>query len=122
MFSSLSYFNIFYSVVYAIVYLRNATFTSFVGMALIILFNWLALLAFQKDEYRWKWHHFAVASVVIYYIGFFAYGWYNILNGIIEAEFLSNDSLFYLISTALLCVAVVFHLVQFFRMNLRERG
>lgn len=110
MMQKLSSLNIILAMVYVLVYLKSGTFNSTAGIFMTILFNWLGLRGFQLDEYRWKIWHYFIALWVMYFIGTLAYGTINILKSSITYNFISVDTLTYLVVNFVFCALVV---VQF---------
>ncbi len=119
MLQKLSYFNLILGIIYVLVYLKSGTFNSTAGILMIIVFNWLCLRSFQLDEYKWKGWHYLTAIWSLYYIGTLLYGAFHILNAAITFDFVSNDTLIFLIMSFGLSIAVLTHLVIYFLKNFK---
>lgn len=116
----LSSLNIVLAIVYVLVFLKSGTFNSTAGIFMIIVFNWLGLRSFQLDDYRWRIWHYLTGIWSLYYIGILVYGEVNILSAAIEFDFISNDTLMYLIINFLFCVSVGVHLVLYMYKNYQQ--
>lgn len=121
MLQKLSYFNLFLAIIYAVVYLKNGTFTSTSGILAIVVFSWLAMRSFQLDDYRWKIWHYPFALWSLYYAGLLAYGLYNVIVPAITYGFISNENIIYIVLTALLVVGVPWHAIGYFLKNLKTQ-
>ncbi|TCC93581.1 hypothetical protein EZ428_02075 [Pedobacter frigiditerrae] len=120
MLQKLSYFNLILAVVYLLVYLKSGTFNSTAGIFVIIVFSWLCLRSYQLDNYIWKVWHYLTGAWGLYFIGTIIYGIFNIVGPAIEYNFMSNDTLTYLIIGVVFCVSVLTHIIIYFLKNYKE--
>jgi hypothetical protein len=120
MLQKLSYFNLILAIVYLLMYLKSGTFNSTAGIFVIIVFNWLCLRSYQLDDYKWKIWHYLTGLWSLYFIGTIIYGIFNIVAPAIEYNFISNDTLTYLIIGVAFSVSVVAHVILYFLRNYRE--
>jgi len=118
MLQKISYFNLMFAIVYVLVYLKNGTLNSTVGIFMIIVFNWLGLRSFQLDDYSWKIWHYLTGLWSLYYAGFVLYGVINILISSFEYNFISNDARIFLVLSFVFVIAVIVHFVVYFLKNL----
>ena len=109
----LSSLNIILSVIYMLVYLKSGTFNSTAGILAIIVFNWLGLRSFELDTYKWGIWHYLTGVWSLYFIGTLIYGAVNILSAAIEFDFISNDTLWYLVVNFVFCVFVIAHVTSY---------
>jgi hypothetical protein len=114
MLQRLSYFNLFLAVVYLVVYLRNSTLSAVAGILVIIIINWLCLLSFEKDDYKWAFWHYLISIGCLYFIGTLGYGLINIISASVEFDFITIDNLIYVTVTFALCVSVILQLILYF--------
>jgi hypothetical protein len=117
MLQKLSYFNLILAIIYLLVYLKSGTFNSTAGIFVIIVFSWLYLRSYQLDNYKWKIWHYVTGLWVLYFTGTIIYGAIHILGASIEYDFISNDTLLYLIFSFVFCLMVIVHLVFYFWRN-----
>ncbi len=120
MIQKISFFNIVFAIIYMLVYLKSGTFNSTMGIFMIIVFNWLGLRSFQLDEYRWRIWHYFIALWTVYFIGTLVYGWINMLSLSIAYNFISNDTLTYLIINFVFCTSVTIHLILYAYKNYKQ--
>ena len=113
----LSSLNIILSVIYMLVYLKSGTFNSTAGILAIIVFNWLGLRSFELDAYKWGIWHYLTGVWSLYFIGTLIYGAVNILSAAIEFDFISNDTLWYLVVNFVFCLLVTVQFCLFFIKN-----
>ena len=113
MFQKLSYFNIIFSLIYVLVYLKDGTLNSTAGVFMVIIFNWLALRSYQLEDYKWSIWHFAIGLWAIYYAIYILYGLIGILVSAFEYEFVSNDTITFLALSMVFCIGVIFHFVWY---------
>lgn len=116
MLQRISYFNLIYATAYALIYFRDNTINSSLGILMIMLLNWLALRSTQRENYKWSIWHYLSGLWTLYYIGFLMYGSLNIFLSAIEYHFASDDTITYLALTSILCVTT---LLQIFNYGLK---
>ena len=109
----LSSLNIILAIIYVLVYLRSGTFNSTAGILMIIVFNWLGLRSFELDAYKWGIWHYLTGVWSLYFIGTLIYGAINILSAAIEFDFISNDTLWYLVVNFVFCLFVLTHVTSY---------
>ena len=109
----LSSLNIILAIIYVLVYLKGGTFNSTAGILMIIVFNWLGLRSFELDVYRWGIWHYLTGVWSLYFIGTLIYGAVNILSAAIAFDFISNDTLWYLVVNFVFCVFVIAHVTSY---------
>ena len=109
----LSSLNIILAIIYVLVYLRSGTFNSTAGILMIIVFNWLGLRSFELDAYKWGIWHYLTGVWSLYFIGTLIYGAINILSAAIEFDFISNDTLWYLVVNFVFCLLVLTHVTSY---------
>lgn len=114
MLQKLSYFNLILAIVYLLLYLKSGTFNSTAGIFVIVVFSWLCLRSYQLDNYKWKIWHYLTGLWSLYFIGTIIYGIFNIVAPAIEYNFISNDTLTYLIVGVVFSVSVLTHIVVYF--------
>ncbi len=120
MLQKLSYINLFFAIIYLLAYLKSGTFNSTSGIFVIIIFNWLALRSYQLEHYKWQiWHYFA-GFWSLYFVSTLFYSSFNIVAATIEFNFITNDTLFLLLSRFTLCMAVIFHFWIYIRLNFKK--
>ena len=90
------------------------------GIVMIVVFNWLALRSYQIDDYKWSLWHYLSGLWSLYYVGFLLYGTVNVLLTVLEYQFASNDTLTFLILSAVLSITVVIQSITYFLKNLQE--
>lgn len=117
MLQKISYFNLMYAATYSIIYFRDNTINSTVGILMIILINWLALKSNQIENYRWTYLHYVSGLWSLYYIGFLLYGNFNIIFNIIEYHFASFDTMLFIVLSLILSLFVLIQLVLYFLKN-----
>ncbi|MFD0940150.1 hypothetical protein [Pedobacter boryungensis] len=122
MFQKLSYFNLVFSLIYVLIYLKDGTLNSTLGILAFIVFSWLGLRSYQLDNYKWNLWQYLAGLWSLYYAGFLIYGSVNILISSFEYDFVSNDTILFLTLTFVLTIAVVLHFVIYFRKNLTENS
>ncbi|WP_113651521.1 hypothetical protein [Pedobacter namyangjuensis] len=120
MLQRLSYFNLIFTIIYLLVYLKDGTVNSTLGILAIIIFNWLALRSFQLENYKWKIWHYLAGLWSLYYAGFVLYGAFNILLSSIEYEFISSDTRMLLILSFVFGIGVIVHFGVYFFRNLHS--
>ena len=120
MIQKLSSLNIIFAIVYVLVFLKSGTFNSTAGVFMIIVFNWLGLRSFQIDNYKWKIWHYLTGIWSLCFISILIYGEVNIMSASIEYNFISNDTLIYLIINALFCVSISIHLMLYAYKNYKQ--
>jgi uncharacterized membrane protein len=120
MLQKLSYLNLMFAIIYLLVYLKSGTLNSSAGIFMIIIFNWLCLRSYQLDDYKWKIWHYLTGLWSLYFIGTIIYGIFNIVAPAIEYNFISNDTLTYLLIGVVFSVAVAAHVVVYFLRNYKE--
>ena len=111
MLQKLSYINLILAIVYVLVYLKSGTFHSTAGILVVIIFNWLYIKAYQIDDYKWKIWHYVTGLWCLYFIGTIGYGSINVIMTSVESDFISNETVNYLLLSVLFSLLVVFHLV-----------
>jgi len=121
MLQKLSYFNLLLAIVYLLAYLRSGTFYSTSGILVIIVFNWLYLQSFERDTYRWKTWHYAIAAWVIYFIVTTLYSLIGIVSAAIEYDFIANDTLAFVLLSIVLGAGVLTQLVGYYLQNRNEK-
>ena len=121
MLQKLSYVNIFFAIIYLLVYLKSGTFNSTAGIFMIIVFSWLALRSYQLEDYKWQIWHYFTGGWCLYYIGTLAYGSLNILKSVIEFNFAGSDTLIFLSMSFALVILVLGHLITYFTCNLKNK-
>lgn len=112
MLQKLSYLNLMLAIVYVLFYFKTININS-VGIFFIIIFSWLALRACQQENFKWSIWHYLVGFWSLYYIGFTAYGIFNIIISSLEYGFVSNDVNTYLIFGSFFIISLVVHFVLF---------
>ncbi|RZL38677.1 MAG: hypothetical protein EOO96_02400 [Pedobacter sp.] len=122
MLQRLSYINLIFAIIYLLVFLRSGTLNSTVGIFVIIVLNWLCIRSYQLDNYKWSYFHYPIALWVLYYGVKLLYGWQNIFFTTVEYDFVSNDTLTYLILTFLFSVLTLTHLVLYFLKSVRKES
>lgn len=120
MLQKLSSLNIILAIIYVLVYLKHGTFNSTAGILMIVIFNWLGLRSFQIDNYKWEIWHYVTGIWSLYFIGTLVYGWVNILSASIAYDFISNDTLIYLIINFMFCVSVMGNLLHYAYKNYKQ--
>ncbi|RZK56919.1 MAG: hypothetical protein EOO87_04240 [Pedobacter sp.] len=120
MLQRLSYFNLIFTIIYLLVYLKDGTVNSTLGILAVIIFNWLALRSFQLENYKWKIWHYLAGLWSLYYAGFVLYGAFNILISSIEYEFISSDTRTFLVLSFVFSIAVIVQFVSYLAKNLRS--
>ncbi|MEJ5993672.1 hypothetical protein WG904_04500 [Pedobacter sp. Du54] len=113
MIQKLSSFNIILAIVYVLVYLKSGTFNSTTGILVIIVFNWLGVRSFHLDNYRWGILHYLTGAWTLYFIGTLVYGAVNIVSASIEFDFITDDTLWYLIVNFFFCTLVMIQLTHY---------
>lgn len=121
MLQKLSYLNLILAIVYVLAYLRSGTLNSTTGILVVIVFNWLYLKAYQLDDYKWKIWHYVTGLWSLYFIGTVVYGIINVIIVSIESDFMSNETVNYLLLSVLFSLLVVFHLVCYGIKNFKHR-
>ncbi len=116
----LSSLNIVLSIIYVLVYLKSGTLNSTAGIFMITVFNWLALRSFQLNDYRWKIWHYLIALWVVYFVGTLVYGAINILSSSIVYNFISDDTIVYLIINSVFCALLIIQLIMYAYKNYIE--
>lgn len=116
----LSSLNIVLSIIYVLVYLKSGTLNSTAGIFMITVFNWLALRSFQLNDYRWKIWHYLIALWVVYFVGTLVYGAINILSSSIAYNFISDDTIVYLIINSVFCALLIIQLIMYAYKNYIE--
>ncbi|MES2651006.1 MAG: hypothetical protein V4663_04665 [Bacteroidota bacterium] len=116
----LSSLNIVLSIIYVLVYLKSGTLHSTAGIFMITVFNWLALRSFQLNDYRWMIWHYLIALWVVYFVGTLVYGAINILSSSIVYNFISDDTIVYLIINSVFCALLIIQLLMYAYKNYIE--
>lgn len=116
----LSSLNIIFAIIYVLLYLKSGTFNSTAGILAIIVFNWLGLRSFQVEEYKWGIWHYLIGGWTLYFIGTLVYGFENILSAAIEFNFISNDTLWYLVVNFVFCVFLLTHITIYGYKNYKQ--
>ena len=119
MFQKLSYFNLIFAIIYVLVYLKDGTLNSTVGILMVIVFNWLALRSYQLENYKWKLWHYLTGFWSLYYAGFIFYGAANIFISSIEYDFISNDTKTFLALSLIFSLAVCIHFAIYLRKHFK---
>lgn len=112
MLQKLSYLNLLLAIVYVLFYFKTININS-VGIFFVIIFSWLALKACQQENFKWSIWHYIVGFWSLYYIGFTAYGIYNIISSSLEYGFVSNDVNTYLIFGSCFIISIFSHFFLF---------
>ncbi len=120
MLQKLSSLNIVLAILYVLIYLKSGTFNSTAGIFMIIVFNWLALRSYQLDDYKWKVLHYLTGLWTLYFIATLIYGAVNILGASIEFDFITNDTLTYLVVNFVFCAFIVTHFTMFIYKNYKN--
>jgi hypothetical protein len=120
MLQKLSYLNIVLAIIYALVYLKNGTFNSTAGILVVIIFSWLGLRSYQLDNYRWKIWEYLTGLWSLYFIGTVLYGMINIVTSAIEVDYVSTDTLLYILVSILFSVSVAVYIIVYGLKNYRS--
>lgn len=121
MLQKLSYLNLCMAIVYTVIYLKSGTLNSTSGIFAIVVFNWLALRSYQLDDYKWKVWHYLFAIWSMYYTGFMAYGLINVIAPAFTYDFVSNDTLMFIILTAILIGGLLWQAILYYFKNLKTQ-
>ena len=111
------FYFMFYVLVYVLFYFKTININS-VGIFFIIVFSWFALRACQQENFKWSIWHYLVGCWSLYYIGFTAYGIFNIVSSSLEYGFVSNDINIYLIFASAFTICI---LTQLFLYTLKAK-
>ncbi len=122
MLQKLSYFNLLMAMVYVLVYFKSGNFNSTAGILMVIVFNWLALRSFELEAYRWRVWHYLIGLWCLYFIGTIIYGSVNIFSASIEYNFISNDTLMYLLTSVVFSLAVLVQIGLYFKKSYQAVG
>ncbi|RZK39926.1 MAG: hypothetical protein EOO90_16810 [Pedobacter sp.] len=117
---NLSSINIVFAVIYFLAYLRSGVFHSTAGISSIIVFNWLYLRSFEKDNYRWKVFHYISGLWMLYFAGSLIYGLLNILQSTITYGIMTNETLIFIIVNLAFCVLLLSHFVMYAVKNFKN--
>ncbi len=120
MLQRISYFNLMYAIAYALIYFREFTLNFTMGILMIVIFNWLALRSYQIENYKWSVWHYIIGACSLYYIGFLLYGTYHVIHTSIEYQFVSNDTIMFIVLCFTLSCCVLIQFLKYFLMNLGE--
>ena len=120
MLQKLSYFNLIAAVLYGLIFLKNGTFNSTMGIFVVIVFSWLCLRSYQLDNYKWKIWHYLTGLWCLYFVGTTLYGAIYIIRPAIEYDFMSSDTATYLIISFIFSISVITHLILYFSKNYKE--
>lgn len=116
----LSYLNLFAAVCYLLAYLRGGTVNSTLGILVIIVFSWLGLRSFELDKYKWVFWHYLTGLWSFYYAGTLFYGTFNLVKTAVYYQFITDNTLIYLLLTFLFCASVMWYFVLYFLRNYKE--
>ena len=120
MLQKLAYFNLFMAMIYLLAYLKSGTFSSTSGIFVVIVFNWLSIMSYERERYRWKIWHYVMGIWSVYFVGTIIYGTVNIWSAVIEFAFASNDTLTFLALSTVFSATVLLHFVLYFMMNYKQ--
>ena len=109
----LSYFNLIFALVYVLVYLKDGTINSTVGILMVMVFNWLGIRSYQLDNYKWKFWHYLIGIWSLYYACYVLYGVVNILTAAFEYNYVSDDTITFLLLSGIFCIALISHLIVY---------
>ncbi|MEN0096170.1 MAG: hypothetical protein AAGB30_12355 [Pedobacter sp.] len=113
MLQKLSYFNIFFALVYVLLYLKSGTLNSTAGILAIIVFNWLYIRGYHLGDYRWKSWHFIFGAWSAYFAGFMLYATYNIIKVSIAVDFWADDTVVNILISLFFSLLVWVHIVGY---------
>lgn len=117
MLQKLSYFNLLLAIIYLLAYLRSGTFYSTSGILVVIVFNWLYLLSFERNAYQWKIWHYLIASWVIYFVATTLYSLIGIISAAIEYDFIATDTLTFILLSVIFGICVLTQLIWYYLQN-----
>lgn len=71
-------------------------------------------------NYKWAFLHYLTGLWSLYYVGTVLYGAVNVLSSAIEFDFITSDTITFLVLSFGLGVAVIIHFVIYFLRNYKE--
>jgi len=74
MLRTLSYLNLVFAVVYFLAYLQDGNIIVVLGLLVVVVFNWLALLNLENEKPDWSMWQWFCGGITILYALYMGYG------------------------------------------------